>query len=140
MSKTYHQDVMDKHSRHFTTFTSPCGIYECLRIHAGLSNAAPAFHRFMKECLVGLRESVCILYLHDFPCYGKTLDEHFERLRNSGVKRKAEKCVFFKKEIKHLGKAISENGYRDSTVNTETSRTLKNNWRLNKTVRILEIL
>ena len=140
MSKTYHQDVMDKHSRHFTTFPSPCGIYECLRIHAGLSNAPPAFQRFMKECLVGLRESVCILYLDDFPCYGKTLDEHLERLRNSGVKRTTEKCVFFKREIKHLGKVISENGYRDSTVNTETSRTLKNNWRLNKTVRILEIL
>ena len=121
MSKAYHQGFLDKDSRYFTVFTSPWGIYEWLRVSFGLSKAPPAFQRSTNECLAGLRDSTCIAYLDDFLCYGKTFDEHLENLRKvlRRLKLKAEKCVFFKKEMKYLGKVISENGYRDSMVNAE---------------------
>ena len=132
MSKAYHPGFMDKDSRHFTAFTSPCGLYKWLRMPFGLLNAPPAFQRFMNECLAGIRDSICIPYLDDILCYRKTLNEHLrnsrkmlQRLKNVRVKRKAEKCVFFQKEIKYLGNIISENGYRDSTINTEALEKLQ---------------
>ena len=43
----------------------------------------------------------------------------FRRLRQCGVKVKAEKWTLFKPEIKYLGKIISEKGYNDNPINTE---------------------
>ena len=41
------------------------------------------------------------------------------RLKKFSVKFEAQKCAFFKKEIKYVGKVIGENRYWDSTINTE---------------------
>ena len=41
------------------------------------------------------------------------------RLKKFSVKFEAQKCDFFRKEIKYLGKVIGENRYWDSTINTE---------------------
>lgn len=80
----------------------------------------------MSQCWAGLRDSIYIPYLDDILCYGKTLDEHLEnlrgvlrRLKKFSVKFEAQKCTFFKKEIKYVGKVIGENRYWDSTINTE---------------------
>ena len=86
---------MDKDSKHLTAFTSPWILYKWLRILFGLSNALYKFQRFMNQCLVVLRDSICIPYLGDILCYGKTFDGHLEkirrvlrRLKNFGVKLK----------------------------------------------------
>ena len=74
----------------------------------GIFNAPPAFQTFMNECLLGLKDSICIPYLDDILCYAKSFDEHLDNLRtvlrqlkSYGVKLKAEKCVYFRKEIKY---------------------------------------
>lgn len=67
-------------------------------------------------------------------CYGKSFHEHVDNLRtvrcqlkSYRVKLKVEKCVFFKKEIKCLGKwLISEDGCRGSSANTGSLETLCN--------------
>ena len=117
---------MHENSQHLTAFASPWGLYEWLRTLFGLSTVPPAFQQFINQCLSGLRDSICIPHLDDILCYGKTFDEHlknlrtvFRRLRQFGVKLKAEKCILFKPEIKHLGKIISEKGYKDDPINTE---------------------
>ena len=83
--------------------------------------------------LVGLRGSICIPYLDDILCYRESIDEHLDNLRtvlrplkSYGFKLKDEKCVFFKKVIKYLGKIVSEDGYRDSPISTEALETLHN--------------
>ena len=83
----------------------------------------------MNKCLSGLRDSTSIPYLDNILCYGKSFDKHLDnlrtvlcRLKSYGVKLKAEKCTFFKKHIKYLGKIISEDGYRDSPINPESFR------------------
>ena len=66
-------------------------------------------------------------------CYEKSFDEHLEnlrtafpRLRQCGVKAKAEKWILFKPEIKYLGKIISEKGYNDNPINTEAIKNYTN--------------
>ena len=39
-------------------------------------------------------------------------------LKSYRVKLKAEKCVFFKKDITCLGKIVSEDGCSDTSINT----------------------
>ena len=88
----------------------------------------------MNDCLVGLRDVICIPYLDDVLCYGKTFDEHLEnlrvvlrRLKQYGIKLRAKKYVFLKQEVKYLGKIISEKGYRDDPSKVEAIIKLKQN-------------
>ena len=48
------------------------------------------------------------------------------QLKSYRVKLKTEKYVFFKKDLKCLGKIISEDGCRDSFINTGALETLCN--------------
>ena len=82
---------------------------------------------------MGLRDSICIQYLDNIPWYGKSFDVHLDNLRtvlcqlkSYRVKLKTEKYVFFKKDLKCLGKIISEDGCRDSFINTGALETLCN--------------
>ena len=107
-------------------FTS--GLGSCLV----LPTSPSAFQRFINQCLSGLRDSICLPYLDDTLCYGKTFDEHsenlrpvFRRLRQFRVKLKAEKCILFKPEIKYLGKIISEKGCKDDPINTKAIEKLR---------------
>ena len=75
----------------------------------------------MSDCLVGLTDLVCIPYLDNVLCHGKTFDEHLgnlsmvlRRLKQHGVKLRAGKCLFLKNEVKHLGKIISKEEYSDN--------------------------
>ena len=119
MAKAYHQGYVEEGSRHVTAFSTPWGLYEWLRIPFGLRNAPPSFQRFMFKCLGGLAHTVCEPYLDDVLCYGKTFAEHLrnlrlvlQRLKSYGVKLRADKCNFFKKEVRYLGRLLSADGYR----------------------------
>ena len=119
MSKAYHQGYIDEASRHLTAFVTPWTIYEWVRIPFGLRNAPPAFQRFMNRVLGEHKGKLCEPYLDDVLCHSKTFDEHLEdlekvlmKLKEHGVKLRAEKCEFAKKEIRYLGRLISGQGYR----------------------------
>ena len=134
MSKAYHQGFMNETSRHYTAFTTPWDLYEWLRIPFGLSNAPPFIQCFMNDCLVSLRDVICIPCLDNVLCYGKTFDEHLEnlrvvlrRLKQYRIKLRAEKHVFLKQEVKYLGKIILEKGYRDDPSKVEAITKLKQN-------------
>ena len=126
MSKAYHQGYIKEDSRKYTAFSTPWSLYEWIRIPFGLKNAPASFQRYINECLKGLRDLICIAYLDDILCYSKTFEQHLEnvrtvlcRLKQSGVKVRAEKCDFFKEEVKYLGTMVSEKGYRPDPSNIE---------------------
>ena len=102
MSKAYHQGYMDEKSQHLTAFVTPWTIYEWIRIPFGLRNAPPAFQRFMNKVLSDYKGILCEPYLDDVLCHSKSFDQHVEdlekvltRLREHGIKLRAEKCISF---------------------------------------------
>ena len=119
MSQAYHQGVMSEESRKFTAFTTPWSLYEWVRIPYGIMNAPAGFQRFINSVLAQLGDEICVAYLDDILIFSKTFESHRSNLRNvlqclrkQGIKLNLKKCHFFKKEIRYLGRLISEEGYR----------------------------
>ena len=132
LTQAYHQGQMEINSQKYTAFTTPWSLYEWVRIPYGLTNAPPCFQRYINECLYNLRDKICVAYLDDILIYGKTFKEHRENvekvlkcLQSKGIKLNPKKCVFFKKEVKYLGRLVSENGYRPDPENGEALNACK---------------
>ena len=126
MSKAYHQGYIHEDSRHLTAFATPWTLYEWVRIPFGLKNAPPGFQRFMNTSLGDMKTTICDPYLDDVLCYHEDfdgavdgVDKVLERLRSKGVKLRAEKCHFLKREVRYLGRLVSGDGYRMDPADTE---------------------
>ena len=119
MSQAYHQGNVAKNSQKYTAFTTPWALYEWLRIPYGIMNAPAGFQRFINNCLANLRDKICSPYLDDVLIFSKTFEQHLvdvkkvlECLRIKGVKLNAKKCSMFRRELRYLGRLISDKGYR----------------------------
>ena len=126
MSQAYHQGVMGESSRKYTAFCTPWSLMEWIRIPYGIMNAPAGFQRFINGSLHGLRDKVCAAYLDDILGYSCSFEQHVEdvrailrRLQEKGIKLNPTKCVFFKKEIRYLGRLISKDGYRPDPKDVE---------------------
>ena len=94
-------------------------MFEWIRIPFGLKNAAPAFQRYIHNSLKDVAHKNCEPYLDDILCFSRTFFDHvrnvkgvLKRLKDKGIKLRADKCKFFKTELRYLGRLISKNGYR----------------------------
>lgn len=130
--KAYHQGFIAEGSRHLTAFITPWGLYEWIRMPFGLTNAPAAFQRSMEEMLDMLRDECCIPYLDDVLCFSQSFQEHVEVLRRvlqalqrHGVKLRPEKCELFKKEVRYVGRLVSEKGVRVDPKDVEAVQALK---------------
>lgn len=86
----------------------------------GLVNAQSTFQRLMEDVLQGLQWVDSLLYMDDIiKTPGETVDQYLQRLENvfirlreSKLKLKPSKCVFFHKSVKFLRHIVSEEGLR----------------------------
>ena len=127
----YHQVEMDENDRQKTSFTTPFGLYEYVRMPFGLCNAPGTFQRLMQACLGDQFFSSVLCYLDDVLVYSNTfedqlerLDRVFARLRQHGLKVKPSKCELFRPEVKYLGHKVSREGVQTDPAKLEAVR----NW------------
>ena len=91
----------------------------------GLVNAGASFQRLMDQTLNGLHWTMCLVYLDDIIVFGRTVEEHNERLRivlkrlaEANLTLKPGKCKWARRQVKYLGHLI-ENG----TIKTDPDKT-----------------
>ncbi|XP_046964488.1 uncharacterized protein K02A2.6-like [Vanessa cardui] len=119
MSSAYNQfELLD--DKHVTCINTHKGLFKFKRLVFGLSSAPAIFQRAMESILSGIDGVLC--FLDDILITGKDKVEHwarlklvFDRLKDSGLTLRKEKCEFFKNEINYLGYIIDKNGIRKSS-------------------------
>ena len=118
MKSGYHQIEIEESHKERTAFTvGPLGFYEYNRMPFGLTNAPATYQRVMEACLGDLHLNICHIYLDDLIVYGRTFEEHldrlqrvFQKLREAGLKLTPKKCHLFKGKVKYVGHIVSAEG------------------------------
>jgi hypothetical protein len=102
-----------------TAFRCRFGHFEYSVMPFGLTNAPAVFQNLINDILRDLLDIYCIAYLDDLLIYSATPEEHvkhvatvLERLQNTKLYAKLEKCDFHVSEVNFLGYVISADGLK----------------------------
>ena len=127
----YYQVEVDEKDREKTAFVCKHGLFEYLVMPFGLCNAPSTFQRLMELVMRGLQWKILLIYLDDLIIYANSfseeldrLDTVFTRLKEAGLKLKAEKCFLFRTEVAFLGHLVSSTGIKPHPSKIETIK----NW------------
>ena len=111
----YHHIPLHKSSIPKTTFNSPFGKYEYVKVPFGLAQVPAYFQELMTRILKEF--DFAIAYLDDIIILSRRAEEHlshirkvFEKLWSAKLSMKLNKCNFFSKEIQYLGYILSTKG------------------------------
>ena len=125
----YWQVKMDPKDKEKTAFTSPYGLYQFTTMPFGLANAPSTFQRLMDLVLAGLHWEACLIYLDDVIVFGRTFEEHLERLRSvlerfkeANLQLNPSKCHLFQSQVECLGFIVSANGVATDPEKTKAVR------------------
>lgn len=126
-SAFYHVHVNEE-SVKYTSFVTPLGQYEYLRMPFGLRNAPPTFQRFVNMVFDDMiRAGKVAIYLDDILIATSDFEEHlsilkevFEKLVSNKLELRLDKCRFIEPEIRYLGYKVSKEGIRPDEKNIES--------------------
>lgn len=100
-----------------TAFICPVGFYQFERMPQGVSGAPATFQRVMEKTLGDMNLLKVLVYLDDLIVFGRTLEEHeqrllkvLDRLKSEGLKLSLDKCQFCHTFVNYVGHIISQNG------------------------------
>lgn len=117
LASGYWQVVVDPQDRPKTAFISRQGLFEFNVLSFGLCNSPSTFQRLMDVVLADLQWTTCLVYLDDIIVFGRTFQEHLQRLnevllklRQANLKVKPSKCNLFSSQVQYLGHVISSEG------------------------------
>ena len=117
LAMRYHQVEVVPEDREKTAFSTPFGLFQYNVMPFGLATAPPTFMRLRTIMFSNMLYSTCLAYLDDIIIFGRTFEEHLDRLdhalkclENANLKLKLSKCAFSKKSVAFLGHIISEQG------------------------------
>ena len=117
LSSGYHQVKVGEKDIEKTAFSTRYGQYEFVRMPFGLCGAPATFQRLMNVVLSKDNWINCVVYLDDILIFGKSIEEHNDRLmkvlarvKEAGLKLSADKCKFLKTEVNYLGHVINKEG------------------------------
>ncbi|XP_071144097.1 uncharacterized protein [Mytilus edulis] len=125
LTSGYHQIPMKKDDISKTAFVTKYGLYEFKTMPFGVCNGPATCQRLMELVLHGLQWQICLIYLDDIIVFSNGFEEHMSRLDTvlnrileSGLKLKPEKCELLKSEVTFLGHVVSDEGIRPNPDNT----------------------
>lgn len=111
----YWQAPLAPESQKYTTFLTPFGRFQFLRLPFGISTAPEFFQREMLRVLEGIEGQACLQ--DDIIVFGPSREEHdarlhkvLQRLQEAGITLNAEKCVLHQQSVRFLGHIVSANG------------------------------
>lgn len=124
----FHQVNMAPDSIKYTSFVTPQGQFEYVKMPFGLKNGPSVFQRFINNALRDLiRNNKIIVYLDDILIATKTVEEHlvilkelFKRLVSNRLEVKLSKCKFLYRSIDYLGYNASSQGIRPNDFHINT--------------------
>ena len=116
----YFHVFMNEDSIKYTSFVTPLGQFEFLRMPMGLKNSAAVFQRFVNKIFADLiKENKVIVYMDDIMIASSNMEEHlkvlkevFERLVHNKLKLRLDKCEFLQSQVKYLGFNVTSKGIR----------------------------
>jgi len=111
----------------YTSFITPLGQFEYIKMPFGLKSAPGRFQKFVNEVLKELiRSGDVIAYIDDFLIATKSLEHHliilkkvFKLLVENKLNLRIDKCKFMFTEIEYLGYLITLEGIRPTTSGVE---------------------
>ncbi|KAJ8345313.1 hypothetical protein SKAU_G00295060 [Synaphobranchus kaupii] len=113
----YYQIAMADEDKDKTAFICPLGFYQFERMPQGITGAPATFQRLMERAVGDMHLLQVLVYLDDIIVFGKTLEEHEERLlkvldrlEEVGLKVSIDKCQFCQPQVKYVGHIVSEFG------------------------------
>ena len=127
LTSGYWQVKVAEKDRPKTAFTTPMGLFECIRMPFGLQNAPATFQRLMTSCLGDQQFESLLIYLDDIIVFSSSFEDHlnrltlvFNRLRQQGLKLKPRKCHLLQTKVKYLGHVISQEGIETDPEKTSS--------------------
>ncbi|XP_067266693.1 uncharacterized protein [Chanodichthys erythropterus] len=113
----YYQIEMADEDKEKTAFICPLGFYQFERMPQGITGAPATFQRLMERAVGDMHLLQVIVYLDDLIVFGRTLEEHEERLlkvlgrlEEYGLKVSIDKCQFCQPQVKYVGHIVSAAG------------------------------
>lgn len=113
----YYQIPMNESDKEKTAFICPLGFYQFERMPQGISGAPATFQRVMEKTVGDMNFLEVLVYLDDLIVFGRTLEEHEERLlkvldrlQEEGLKLSLDKCQFGRTSVTYVGHVVSQDG------------------------------
>ena len=108
----FHQILIEPQSRHLTTFLSPRGKFQFIRMPFGLKNAPSHFQRTMERVLEPVADCAAV-YIDDIVIFSNNWKDHINHLarvftcfREAHLTAKLSKCSFGQTKLQYLGHTI----------------------------------
>ena len=93
---------------------TPMGLFENIRMPMGLSSAPETFQRLMQSTMPDFLFQFLLVYLDDLLVNSKAFDEHLnhlgsllQRIIDTGLKLRLDKCHFLRRQVQYLGHTFS---------------------------------
>lgn len=120
----YWQVPLTERASRYAAFISPIGTFRPIMLSFGLKNAPFCFSSLMDRVLGDFRD-FALPYLDDVAIFSDSWETHvenlravLERLRQTGLSVKPEKCQLGRAEVSYLGHVIGQGCRRPSEVKT----------------------
>ncbi|KAL3992407.1 methyl-CpG-binding domain protein 2 [Sarotherodon galilaeus] len=111
----YYQIPMAEEDKEKTAFICPLGFFQFERMPQGITGAPATFQRVMEKAVGDMHMIEVIVYLDDLIVFGRTLEEHeqrlikvLDRLEETGLKLSIDKCQFCRPQVTYVGHIVSE--------------------------------